>query len=120
MKKGEFLFVYGTLRLGQSADLSRTGKALYVQPHKIGGDLYALGWFPGVKFNDHNEVLGDLFLIEDESITPQLDRYEGHPSLFERQIVDEFDGKPVWAYEYKGDVTSARQIESGDWNIGER
>lgn len=120
MKKGDFLFVYGTLRLGESADLSRTGKALFVESSKIDGDLYNLGWFPGVKLGTGNTVKGDLFLIEDESITPQLDRYEGHPTLFCRKQIGRRDDGDVWVYEYNGPVKAELRLESGDWQTEAR
>ena len=126
MKKGDFLFVYGTLRLGQSADLTRTGGALFAGPDRVSGRLYALGWLPGVKldgetFDDAKPaVTGECFLIEDESITARLDHYEGHPHLFCRKVVKTESGRDAWVYEYMGSTDyAASPVESGDWLTGE-
>lgn len=108
MKKGDFLFVYGTLRRGQSADLTRTGAALFVGPDRVSGTLFSLGGFPGVKLEgetfdaDKPAVVGECFLIEDDALTARLDHYEGHPNLFCRKVVKTESGRDAWVYEYNG------------------
>lgn len=122
MKKGDHIFVYGTLRIGQRADLSRKSGVVPVGPDRINGSLYALGWFPGVKlsgedFNDASPaVVGDVFVIEDESITHVIDLYEGHPGFFMRKPHKTEQGRTAWVYEYQGDIAyAATEIPSGDW-----
>lgn len=130
MKKGEFLFVYGTLRKGERADLSKQSRDFgvsFVCEDVINGDLYHLGGFPGLKIkgDDFSSSLpivhGETFLINDVSIVSILDAYEGydyeHPTqgLYNRSQVKSGEGLLVWVYTYNHPVTSDQRIESGDW-----
>lgn len=123
MKKGDHLFVYGTLRLGQPADLSRSGRVLFVRPDRISGTIYDLGWYPGVKLPENHSmfspsspsVSGDVFLIEDESEIARLDNYEGYPSLYNRMVVQTESGLPVWVYTYNYETLPQQIISSGVW-----
>jgi gamma-glutamylcyclotransferase (GGCT)/AIG2-like uncharacterized protein YtfP len=125
MKKGDLLFVYGTLRRGESADLSvgqRGHKVLFVGKDAINGLLYNLGYYPGIKevtdapFSpDLPVVVGDVFTIGDESITEVLDAYEGYPSLYGREVVQSQKGRSVWVYTYNHEVADSQRILNGDW-----
>lgn len=131
MKLGNFLFVYGTLRRGEAADLSQ-GRAAYgakfIEKDRINGEIYNLGWYPGVKLlpslppsslfdSSGPTVTGDVFRITDESITPILDAYEGFPSLYNRHKVETENGFIAWVYTYNGVPTPDRLIPAGDWQM---
>ena len=124
MKVGDLLFVYGTLRRGERADLSRHEKEFgvsYVGEDKVNGKIFNLGYYPGAKaesgsFDADNPVIsGDVFKLEDASIITMLDHYEGYPHLYNRIETEAASGETVWVYIYNHDVMDEQHIESGDW-----
>jgi gamma-glutamylcyclotransferase (GGCT)/AIG2-like uncharacterized protein YtfP len=121
VEENDFLFVYGTLRCGEGADLSKNLNVKYVGTDYINGLMYRLGWYPGLKapkktFNANMPiVLGDVFLLRTPSITTILDRYEGYPTLYGREQVETALGRTAWVYTYNGEVDSETLIENGDW-----
>lgn len=94
------LYVYGTLRRG--------GPTV-----KIPGQLFNLGWFPGLKTYGPGEVVAERIEVDDLTA---IDRYEGYceedrdGSLYVRKPY--LDG---YLYEYNRDVNPVYKIESGDW-----
>ena len=121
MKKGDLIFVYGTLRVGESADLSRNQDATFLQQDKINGVIYDLGWYPGVKvagdpFTDADPlVVGDVFILGSNDVTKTLDNYECYPSLYNRIVVQTQSGLSVWVYTYNGGVDRTQRIMNGDY-----
>lgn len=133
MKAGDLVFVYGTLRRGERADLSKmSGRSVdYLDMDFINGKLYHLGAFPGLKllkatpvdFFDPEKptVAGEVFLIHDSSVGAILDAYEGYrpddPSHghYDRAEVVTKRGRFVWVYVYNPLVTEDQWIETGDW-----
>lgn len=105
----QFIFLYGTLRLGQGAyrtfglDKALEHVATTTLPNAT---MVSLGGFPGVKLtSDGPGVVGDLFRIKDASIINRLDGYEGEGSLYIRQIITLGGGplsdEPLNAYIYE-------------------
>jgi gamma-glutamylcyclotransferase (GGCT)/AIG2-like uncharacterized protein YtfP len=95
----------------------------------IDASLYALGWYPGIKFNAAgNTVVVDVHELPEErtAILGRLDGYEGYNehipegSLFIRRqtLVALEDGREVLAYvyEYNHAVNPDTKVENGDWN----
>lgn len=132
MKKGDFIFVYGTLRKGERADLSKNAKAFSVSfmgLDAVNGLLYHLGGFPGLKlipnlteFNDSEPtVKGEVFFVKDASVGAILDAYEGYNTdnpdkgLYDRQVVETMTGRAAWVYTYNPVVVEDQLIETGDW-----
>jgi gamma-glutamylcyclotransferase (GGCT)/AIG2-like uncharacterized protein YtfP len=124
MKKGDLLFVYGTLRQGESADLSLKSGAKLIGADTINGLIYNIGWFPGVhlpKNTDNGfdprlpEVHGEVFEITDDAMVRQLDNYEGYPNLYDRSQVETSRSRFVWVYTYNGSPGDNQRIVSGDW-----
>lgn len=131
MKKDDSIFVYGTLRRGERADLTKQFYAYGVDllgPDRINGKLYHLGSFPGVKLSALGDfdpavpvVVGEAFRIHDASIVAILDAYEGYQSenpttgLYDRCQIQTERGRTVWVYTFNGMVIPEQQIESGDW-----
>lgn len=81
------LFVYGTLKKGLHVRGSKNLGAATAS-----GTLYDVSWFPGVRFDQpaENPVQGVVFDIEDgfaADAWANLDRYEGVPVLYTREIV---------------------------------
>lgn len=132
MKKGDCIFVYGTLRRGERADLSKQFYSFgvdFLSADKINGKLYHLGSFPGVKAEfdaeafvpDHPPVIGEVYRIRDASIVAILDAYESYHAdnptigLYNRGLVPSERGRKVWVYTYNHPVIEDQRIESGDW-----
>jgi gamma-glutamylcyclotransferase (GGCT)/AIG2-like uncharacterized protein YtfP len=121
MKKNDLLFVYGTLRVGESADLSANTLGEYLGEDCINGLIYNLGWYPGVVTQSmafdpgKPAVRGDVFRIGCDSMVGQLDSYEGYPNLYDRIETMTAGGLHVWVYTYNHDVNPDNLIASGDW-----
>lgn len=130
MLKNDFLFVYGTLRSGERADLRKQQHSFdvaYVGIDKINGELFHLGSFPGVKtvsaeFDESlPTVVGEIFRIRNASITALLDAYEGYNAekpyagLYNRLQTGTERGRTAWVYTYNGLCIPEQKIESGDW-----
>lgn len=126
MKSGDLLFVYGSLRRGEQADLSLRPGVTFLNTDAINGELYAVGWYPGAKavpsgFDHHNpSIVGDVFRIEDDAIAPLLDAYECYPSLFNRIETMTAAGHKVWVYTYNNVVDESRRVDNGDWSTRQR
>lgn len=127
MKAGDYIFVYGTLRVGESVDLSQNPGVDYVGPDRINARLFDVGWFPGVSAvnywidgaspenPDGACVRGDVFKILNDDVCIGLDHYEGYPSLYDRCQVETEAGVTAWVYTYNGPFTGLEEITSGDW-----
>lgn len=130
MKIGDYVFVYGTLRRGQRADLSKQAHnfgARFCGEDRISASMFHLGAYPGVKVTKPDfhpklpSVLGEVFLIKDPSLVALMDAYEGYDAdapdtgLYDRCKVMTEKGREVWVYCYNPPVTSDQIIESGDW-----
>ncbi len=80
------VFVYGTLMAGQSAegllkDADFGGYAIL--PDYA---LYDLGCYPGIVPAEGEEVVGEVYHVDDETLA-RLDEYEGEGSLYRREAV---------------------------------
>lgn len=130
MKKGDLLFVYGTLRRGECKDLSHNHDCLFVGEDAINGLIYDLGWFPGVKAEvahagaktdpsqfdpGHPAVRGDVFQLGSDELVQNLDDYEGYPDLYDRIQTVSANGSIVWVYVYNAAPPADKRIISGDW-----
>jgi len=119
------LFVYGTLRRGSHNKFARLlhSRAEFAGDARLRGCLYRFGWFPGAvsSCNDGEWIHGELYTMEDPRwILEALDNYEG-PSFERVQIEVQRDSGPAveaWVYLYRGPITAAARIRSGDWLRG--
>jgi gamma-glutamylcyclotransferase (GGCT)/AIG2-like uncharacterized protein YtfP len=117
---------------GQRADISEK-RVFAVSPlgkDSINGLMYHIGSFPGIKllngsegtFDDNQpKVKGEVYVLNDPSVSAWLDAYEGYHSdapesgLYNRKQVETCCGRIVWVYVYNGPVVSDQLIETGDW-----
>lgn len=133
VKKGEMLFVYGTLRPGERASL--TSSRLSFDVELLGGDmvngkLYHLGGYPGVKLvsaplsvfdKNLDTVKGEAFLLKNDAIHSVLDAYESYRpddpegGLYNRVRLHSICGRVLWVYVYNHPVLEEQRILSGDW-----
>ena len=121
MKVGDLLFVYGTLRPGECADLSKRDGVKHLGSDAVNGELYDLGWYPGAvaapcQFDTGApSIKGDVFELLEESIIATLDGYEGYPNLYDRIQTHTAQGRCVWIYVYRHAITPLQRIDNGDW-----
>lgn len=131
MKSGDLIFCYGTLRVGEGADLSRNPQVRHLGIDRINGKIYNLASFPGLKLlgvagtlpfeADLPCVVGDVFEILDDSVPPRLDRYEGYRAsapeegLYDRSQVTTEAGHRVWVYTINHQPSPDGLIAKGDW-----
>lgn len=102
------LFLYGTLRKGESAEGEIAADVVRRQPARARGRLLELNApYPGAVFGpDEGWLDGEIVWIRPATFQATLDRvdtYENVPFLFRRIAIEvETEGKTVeaWAYTY--------------------
>lgn len=108
----KYLFVYGTLK-GNRLGFATT----FVKNAEIKGNLYDLGPFPAVILGGEGTVKGELHRVEDDRVWQGLDRYEGVPDLYRREVTTTMCGEDTYVYEYQNAVTADQLVEKGEWNV---
>ncbi len=109
---------------------SKMERLEFVSKGVLYATLYALGWYPGIKFEANgNMTVVEVYKLPDapllrEAILRDLDNYEGYNardpqgSLFTRQTAlvacgdEEFT---CYVYEYNHPTNRAPIVENGDW-----
>lgn len=108
------VFVYGTLRKGQS-------NAHYLSSCELLGSfetqpefaLYDLGAYPGI-ISGKKSVSGEVYMVDDE-VLKQLDVLEDIPVEYRRETI-QTDFGPAWVYIYQLSTSqNGSEIISGDW-----
>lgn len=121
MNKQDYLFVYGTLRNDYNLKLKNqvAGDLEYVGRAKIEASLYDLGRYPGaIKEKNRNEVVGDVFLIENPGRTFKiLDKYEGDKFTRNKSQILLRSGKSIkaWVYWYNQKPSEKQKINYKDY-----
>lgn len=125
----QLMFVYGTFRSDDPLSPRNLPERRVIARAELPGyKLHRVGGFPGARPSDDEEdsVIGqvldyrDLSYEEWEDRVRRFDRIEGHPRMFERQIVEiqTLDGEDsfhIWTYIYQTPMDERSLIESGDW-----
>ena len=123
MSTERYVFVYGTLRRGQSNDITRFKPSpCFVGDAVIAGQLYDLGLYPGARLDGEGRVHGEVYAIAPE-LEAQLDVLEEvrpHPTgEYERQERGVYvQGRRLncLVYEIAFDrVRDAARLPTGDW-----
>ena len=107
------VFVYGSLLsglsnnrvLGDSVMIEETTMA-------IAAKMVSLGSYPAlVHGSEISGIKGEIYDV-DEQTFQSLDYLEGHPTFYERSLIDD-----VWVYFLNSEIATARypEVESGDW-----
>ena len=117
------VFVYGTLRLGGSNDITRLQPApRFVGPAQVAGVMYHLGAYPGLLLGGDRWVVGEVYAIEPalEAVLDEIEDLGATPSdeYVKREIVVDVGGQgvPCLVYEINPRyVVSAPRIAGGDW-----
>ncbi|MFD0930778.1 gamma-glutamylcyclotransferase [Methylophilus glucosoxydans] len=127
----DLLFVYGTLRQGNTHAMSLylAQQADFVAYGWFQGLMYQISFYPGVvASNDHSHrVYGEVYRLRDaQSVLAMLDEYEEcsvrHPQPAEYQrvqtqiiTIDDQLLEPVWIYLYQWPVADKARIVTGDF-----
>lgn len=105
----EKIFIYGLFRdqaktlLGQFNSLGR---------HSVSGKIYKVNeFYPGFKPGS-GRVWGEVVEVDLDKFS-SLDEYEGHE--YERVKIKTESGLDCWIYQYKYDISSFKEIKTGDW-----
>ena len=121
MEKTNKLFVYGILKKGFSLDLSREGAKFIGEAILQPANIYSIGAGVGLLLEEEGKVHGEVFEIPNERMWKWLDQIEGHPHLYQRQIVwpvltHSNDEVEAYVYVYQRPEYLGRLIESGNYD----
>ena len=115
------LFVYGTIRQGQTARSMIANSITRCVPARTGGSIYAFPMgYPGYSDTGAGMVVGEvLWLTELPATFGVLDAYEGADFVRVIKQVTLESGEDVWAWLYTLADPAATQhgtlIADGDW-----
>jgi gamma-glutamylcyclotransferase (GGCT)/AIG2-like uncharacterized protein YtfP len=118
-----YVFVYGTLRRGESNDITRLAPApSFVGESGIAGTMYQLGRYPGVTLGGSGRVAGEVYAItaELERVLDEIEELYPQQSdeYFKRIVPVEVAGRWLDCIVYEINpryVVAARPIVGGDW-----
>lgn len=117
------VFVYGTLRKGDSNDITKlTPAPVYIGNSIIKGNMYHLGGYPGVILGGSGHIMGEVYAIT-EPLERLLDGIESeYPAqaneYAKRELTIVMDEQSLACIVYEINTTYIKdkpQIMSGDW-----
>ena len=112
------VFVYGTLKRGERSH-GLLGDAAFEGTALLSGlELYNLGPFPMAICNPQasRPISGELYSITAQQLQA-LDRFEGAPRLYRRELRRLSDGREAWVYLGKPrQVRFAPVLSNGCWS----
>lgn len=111
------LFVYGSLKRGM-ANHPQLQQAVWVGCARLEGlALYDLGPFPMVIACSEpgSAIEGELYQVN-AALLERLDRFEGAPRLYQRELHRLSSGEAVWVYVGRAQqVRHVKRLSSGCW-----
>jgi gamma-glutamylcyclotransferase (GGCT)/AIG2-like uncharacterized protein YtfP len=112
----EPVFVYGSLRKGMHNHRVMGSSKLLAEATLTGFDMYQVSSFPAIVVGEGG-VKGEIYLVDNATLA-RLDRLEGHPRMYRREVVTVQSGSclfDVWVYVWQGPVDYLAPVPSGDW-----
>ncbi|RJX70657.1 gamma-glutamylcyclotransferase [Vibrio sinensis] len=108
------VFVYGTLRKGESNHHHLSEQAQFLGHHETLPEfaLYDLGAYPAV-ISGHHSISGEVYLIDSHNLQV-LDKLEDVPVEYRREQIETPFGL-AWIYLYQDTSQLETLISSGDW-----
>lgn len=106
--------VYGTLKRGERNHRLLAGRSFFMQEDTIKAALFDLGPYPACKPGE-DTVSVEIFTVGDNTLS-DLDRLEGHPVYYKRELVKTAGGHDVWVYFMLDVPSSAMYIPEGIWH----
>jgi gamma-glutamylcyclotransferase (GGCT)/AIG2-like uncharacterized protein YtfP len=109
------LFVYGTLKKGQNNHHFLKHSNFETSDVIEKTDMYDLGGFPGV-VKGKNKVHVESYIVNEKTLQ-EIDRLEGHPYFYNRQIIRSSSGKKGWIYIFLRDKYLKKEnlLTNGIW-----
>lgn len=112
----ERVFVYGTLRAGQS-NHHLLKQAIWLGGCQLasGFRLYDLGAYPAAKKSlaGSTPLVGEVYMVDGKTLTA-LDLLEEYPEVYTRERVETEYGQ-AWIYLYRLSVARLPLLLHGDW-----
>ncbi len=115
------VFVYGTLRLGNHNHRWLNGAKLVAETQTAKAAFTMLdvsGHFPGVIHGGKTTIVGEVYAVDSETLA-ELDRHEGCPNHYRREIVRTKDCGECFTYIYQMPSRARAYpnaiVNSGDW-----
>lgn len=107
--------VYGSLKKGfYNHGLIKPYKYLGTD-RIVGFDMYNLGAFPGIKPGE-GSISIEVYDVDNQEGLDALDRLEGYPQLYDKQIVDTKYGKAIiYVYNMELNPNYDLLVETGIW-----
>ena len=91
------VFVYGTLKRGHGNHHFLRGQT-FLGEDVIKGKMFSLGAFPCVSMATQEQTIhGEVYEVDDNSLA-RMDRLEGHPTFYKRELVQTGGGVAAWVY----------------------
>jgi gamma-glutamylcyclotransferase (GGCT)/AIG2-like uncharacterized protein YtfP len=114
MPDADLVFVYGTLRCGQS-NHAVLARAAYCGAHRTPAryTMFDLGPYPAVVEEGRYAIAGEVYRI-DAAMLETLDLLEDYPHLYGRARIRTLYGT-AWMYLYRQTQLRAAVVTSGDW-----
>ena len=114
------LFVYGTLRSGETARSLIADHVVRCEPAASTGTLYGFDDYPGLVDEGESPVVGELVWLADlPAAFALLDAYEGDDFVRVLKKIRRRDGEDEWAWCYvladRRTAEAGAVIPSGDW-----
>jgi gamma-glutamylcyclotransferase (GGCT)/AIG2-like uncharacterized protein YtfP len=109
------VMVYGSLLSGlHNHGVISTGELLGTHTTKPEFTMYSLRGFPGVTHHGSTNIKGEVYEVDSNTFR-DLDRLEGYPTFYTREVIDTPYGK-AWIYllNYPYNLSN-EEVEDGDW-----
>lgn len=104
---------YGNSRLVDKPDTKHIGTGITVEKYQM-----TASGIPFVNKTPDVNITVDLWEIDKERDLPSVDRLEGHPSFYKRELIDVKINDTIYkAWLYFCDKGYGNIVESGDFNI---
>jgi len=89
--------VYGTLKKGRGNSSLLSASAFMGMQMLEGFVMYSAGGFPVIYRQEGNFIFIEVYEVDEATLTGSLDRLEGHPTWYRRELVDTVFGD-AWIY----------------------
>ena len=120
IQNGSLCAVYGSLRAGLG-----NHRVIERSPRQADGviegvfQMYSMygGGFPALTHsNTPDNIIVEVYEVNDDAQASGLDALEGYPSFYDREVVTLADGRECWVYFIDNNKNGfGDYIPSGDW-----
>jgi gamma-glutamylaminecyclotransferase len=110
------VFVYGSLQRGELNHRMLSGAHFVARVRTAAAfDLFDLGAFPAMAPHGRTSIAGELYEVSD-ALLERLDKFEGCPTLYQRETIALKDGTNAEAYVMpRQRLGRAPHVKAGCW-----